>query len=385
MQRGETEPEGLIYLLGEGNTLVPLAGQAYDSEDLLQGLLATHPSLLAGEQIDGANPRRWLLVAREAGLPGEEGGGGRWSVDHLFLDQDAIPTIVEVKRSSDTRLRREVIGQMLDYAANAVVYWPVEALRAQFEAQCGAAGSDPAEEVRTLLGDPEADADVFWRQAKTNLQAGRMRLVFLADVIPPELRRIVEFLNGQMDPAEVLALEVKQYVGQGMTALVPRLVGQTARRLERTGTAPAAKRQWDEPSFFAALEERRGMEDVRVARRLLDWATHSGLHLWWGKGKLDGSFFPMLKHAGETHWTFAVWTYGTVELQFGQMATKPPYDDLEKRRDLATRLQHVPGVTIPEGRLQARPTFRLAALQDEAALRHFLAVFDEVLREIRAQ
>jgi hypothetical protein len=62
------------------------------------------------------------------------GSGNRWSVDHLFLDQDAVPTIVEVKRSTDTRIRREVVGQMLDYAANAVVYWPVEAIRAEFEA-----------------------------------------------------------------------------------------------------------------------------------------------------------------------------------------------------------------------------------------------------------
>jgi hypothetical protein len=31
------------------------------------------------------------------------------------LDQDAVPTLVEVKRSSDTRIRREVMGQMSDY------------------------------------------------------------------------------------------------------------------------------------------------------------------------------------------------------------------------------------------------------------------------------
>jgi hypothetical protein len=49
-----------------------------------------------------------------------------------------VPTLVEVKRSSDTRIRREVVGQMLDYAANAVVYWPLERLRATFEASEGA-------------------------------------------------------------------------------------------------------------------------------------------------------------------------------------------------------------------------------------------------------
>ncbi len=34
--------------------------------------------------------------------------------------------MVRVKRR-DTRIRREVVGQMLEYAANAVTYWPVDA------------------------------------------------------------------------------------------------------------------------------------------------------------------------------------------------------------------------------------------------------------------
>ena len=52
--------------------------------------------------------------------------------------------------------------------------------------------------------------------------------MFVADQIPTELQRVVEFLNGQMDPAEVLAVEIKQYVGGSQRALVPRAVGQTA-------------------------------------------------------------------------------------------------------------------------------------------------------------
>lgn len=125
---------GGIYLIQNDGQLVEMTERTYDSEDLLQGLLAQYPNLLAGDQMDNSHPRRWLLISRERGVPAEEGGGYRWSVDHLFLDQDAIPTIVEVKRSSDSRIRREVVGQMLDYAANAVVYWPVETIRAEFEA-----------------------------------------------------------------------------------------------------------------------------------------------------------------------------------------------------------------------------------------------------------
>ena len=217
---------GRIYLLDEHSSLLPMQEQPYDSESLLQELLAKHPDLLAGEQIDSSEPRRWLLVTREMPVPGEEEGSGRWSLDHLFLDQDAIPTLVEVKRSSNTQIRREVLGQMLEYAANAVTYWPVEDIRARFEAQCETNGSDPEEELGNLLGEEHDTAD-FWQRVKTNLQAGRIRMVFIADEIPTELRRIVEFLNGQMDPAEVLAIEIKQFVGEGMKTPVPRVIGQT--------------------------------------------------------------------------------------------------------------------------------------------------------------
>ena len=79
-----------------------------------QLLLAKFPSLLCWEQNDTGMPRRWLLLKREKAVPAEDGGGGRWSVDHLFGDQDGVPTLIEVKRQSDTRLRREVVGQILD-------------------------------------------------------------------------------------------------------------------------------------------------------------------------------------------------------------------------------------------------------------------------------
>src|SRR5581483_2225261 len=140
-----------IYLRQSDGTLTPMIESPFAAEDLLQELLEKYPNLLAGDQIDGAEDRRWLLVARELGVPDEEGAPDRWSVDHLFLDQDAVPTLVEVKRSSDTRIRREVVGQLLDYAANAVVF--VDRLRATFRgglrrARPGARGGDRREPRR---------------------------------------------------------------------------------------------------------------------------------------------------------------------------------------------------------------------------------------------
>jgi hypothetical protein len=70
-----------------------------------------------------------LLIAREVPIPDEMDGAARLSLDHLFVDQDSIPTLVECKRSTDTRTRREVVAQMLDYAANATEYLAIESIR----------------------------------------------------------------------------------------------------------------------------------------------------------------------------------------------------------------------------------------------------------------
>jgi len=356
---------GRIYLLKEDSKLLAMEEAPYDSESLLQKLLADHPDLLAGDQINVEEPRRWLLVTREMDVPGEQDGAGRWSLDHLFLDQDAIPTLVEVKRSTDTRIRREVIGQMLDYAANAVAYWPVEEIKAKFESRCKEDGGDPEAELVGLLGEGQ-DASTFWQQVKSNLQAGRVRLIFIADEIPPELRRVVEFLNSQMDAAEVLAIEVKRFVGEKLKTLVPRVLGQTETARQKKKVGGSESRQWDKATFFVDLIHRRGEQEAAVARRLLEWANKHGLRIWWGQGKKDGSFFPMYDNKFGKNFLFSVWTYGSVELQFQHMKT-PPFAEEGKREELAQRLSAI-GLSIPEEALKKRPTFGLSLLLEPGRL-----------------
>lgn len=211
--------------------------EPYEAEHLLQELIAHHPELLCGNEMDPDRPRRWILVERESGVPDHEGAGSRWAVDHFFLDQDAVPTLIEVKRATDTRTRREVVAQMLDYAANAVAYWSTETLVARFQETCRQDGVDPAERLGAVLREGQS-AEEFWQQVGVSLTAGRIRMVFLADGIPPELLRIVEFLNDQMRPAEVLAVEVPRFAsGDGLVAYVPRLVGRTDRAIKRKAAA----------------------------------------------------------------------------------------------------------------------------------------------------
>lgn len=181
---------GTIYLKRPDGSLAAMRPEPYDAEAELQALLAEHPHLLLGEDPDGPG---WL-VRKEAGVPDAEGAPDRWSLDHLFVDAEGVPTLVEVKRSTDTRIRREVVGQMLDYAANGVRHWPEGSLQAHFAA---AHDSPEAAEATLIAYLDGGDPTDFWAKVEDNLRAGRIRMVFAADHIPATLQRIVEFLNEQ--------------------------------------------------------------------------------------------------------------------------------------------------------------------------------------------
>jgi hypothetical protein len=289
----------------------------------------------------------------------------------LFLDQDGIPTLVEVKRSSDTRIRREVIGQLLDYAANAIVYWPVERLQSAFESTVRDAGRDPEAQLEEFLAGHQTSSE-YWQAVKTNLQAGRVRLLFVADLIPPELRRVVEFLNTQMDPAEVLAVEIRQFIGEGVRSLVPRVYGHTEQAQQRKNPGGVTGKQWTEQSFLESLSARKSDLDAQRARRFAEWARGRGARMTYGRGTTDGSMFAEFDAGGRSYFPVAIWTSGTVEAQFQHLRVRPPFDDEALREELRFRLNQIPGIALPEGSLTRRPSFPVEALRPEASMVTFL-------------
>lgn len=268
-----------IYTRNERGELEPLEEETFSSEDELQALIAAYPELLDGEQMRPDDPRRWILVTREQGIAESSGSGDRWSLDHLIIDQDAVPTLVEVKRGSSSELRRTIVGQLLEYAAHAAETWTADELRRTFEDESRNKNANPDELLARLLGtDDEPDVDGFWETVATNLAARRLRLLFVADEIPDPLERVVAFLNAQMAHIEVLAVEVKQFRGEAVQALVPRVIGRTAAGTE--GARSRRRRKLTRELFF---EELPSKEARMVAGRLLDVADRAGATLAWGE------------------------------------------------------------------------------------------------------
>ena len=219
-----------IWRLDEGGDPTPLTETAYDSEAALQKLIADHPEVLAGERMTPDEPRRWLLISREMGIPDSPDSGDRWAVDHLLLDQDARPTLVEVKRGDNPEIRRRVVGQMLDYAAHATRYWTADTIRERLEAESGGEDAARGRIARLQSGGESGDGayEEFWERVDRNLADERIRLLFVADRIPPDLEHVVEFLNRHMGPqVEVLAVELKQFRSADFRTLVPRVIGRS--------------------------------------------------------------------------------------------------------------------------------------------------------------
>jgi hypothetical protein len=328
----------------------------FASEKDFQLLLARFPELLVGDQIDPENPRRWILVKREQLIATGEIGAPLWSIDHVFLDQDGITTLVEVKRQGDSRIRREVVGQMLDYAANCMTYWSSESLQSSFESTCRAADASPDAVLGALLGAEDRSND-FWKRVRTNLQARRIRLIFVADVIPTELRRIVEFLNEQMDPAEVLAIELRQFASGGLKTIVPAVYGQT----QVTRKQVPAQR-WDEKSLFDKLSRTVGEREVAIARSIYAWMGTGGRTLVFGTGKDNGSVYPVFRPDGVSINPGYLSSDGKLWLQFGALIDKPVFGPEQTRRALMQHFNAIVGANLNEADLTRYPSISLRTI-----------------------
>lgn len=227
-----------------------------DEDRELQKLLEDNLNLLPADQISPGQNLRWLLVKREMPVVNPSTGENLWSIDFLLADQDGVPTLVECKRHNDTRSRREVVGQMLEYAASGRYYWTASDFRSQAQSTAG----DEAKlwhKLKELVG-AETVPEGFFAAMERNLQQSRMRLIFFLDNSPFELRSIVEFLNGQLKDIEVLIVEARQYQHGDARIVVPWVFGFTeearvAKRDSKLETARSSPAK-GEAAFWEAIE-----------------------------------------------------------------------------------------------------------------------------------
>ncbi len=368
------------YIVGDGakSTQMTRIKCKNESEEL-QRLLEQNYDLLPGDQIKPNNPCRWLLIRREMPVQDPNSGDNRWSIDFFFVDQKAMPTFVECKRFEDTRSRREVIGQMLEYAANGHHYWTKEVLSDFTEATAKKQGIDIDEAIRSIEPEVGESTDDFIDAVINNLQEGQIRLVLFMEEAPMELKSIVDFLNKQMERSEVLIVEAQQYEHNKMRVVIPSLFGYTeeARRIKKTiSVSTDSRRKWDEDSFFNDAKTKVEDSEWNVIRKLYDFCVSRGCTIKWGTGKQNGSFSAVVPRLYQKS-VLSVYSNGQLSLNFGWLRGNEVLDRF--REDYAKEVRERLQFTIPDNLIRKYPAFGINEWSQKVS--ELTAIVDSLLKE----
>jgi hypothetical protein len=356
------------FLMPQIGPVERLALSSFGNEDELHSLVEQIPELL--DECLSEPAGQWLLVRREMGIPDSAAGPDRWAVDLFLLDSNGVPTFVEVKRSRDPRARREVVAQMLDYAANGSSYLSVTEIRNSLR--------ESAEKSPELLqiyqNVTSGDSEIYWQNVEAKLAAGNVRLIFVADQIHSELRRLVEFLNEKMPDLQVLALEVRLFKIGERRVVIGDAIGNTIKSQDakgrQSGTQPV-------PSDLTELLERLAFSDTSLSEKLKTLFAELGS---------DNTYIRL----AASQFTFgAQTTSGRVQivgisrksvwLALDSLQRLPALADEGARRTLLGSLETIMGRRASTENLRGYPSFDVTLLSDDGRRAKFA---DFVLRLI---
>jgi hypothetical protein len=215
----------LVMIDEAGTKVVPRVPQGEARrEATLRDLIAAHPDILPVRDLDPSYGRL-ITVTRELSIPGVG------FVDVLLMDENGRLVIVECKLWRNPQARREVVGQILDYARE-LSRFAYEDLQRQVSIATRRQGNvlyQLAQEAGGTL--PEAE---FVDRVTRDLAAGRFLLLVAGDGIAEGTRRIGEYLRDQPGLAFSFGLiEIAEYrhqdgEGQDRVIMQPRVLAHTA-------------------------------------------------------------------------------------------------------------------------------------------------------------
>lgn len=190
-----------ILIRRPGESWTDPARYAYGDEAELQALLAGHPQLIPGVSPGAKTCREFQSEVGPA--------------DIIVVELSGAITLVECKLAKNPEIRREIVGQLFDYAGRL---WQMSA--DQFDERWRS-------RTRSSLFSGEGFEDPeFQETVNANLADGRFRLVLAVDEINLALKRMVEYVNA-ITSAEtsVIAVEYIRYRHGDVEVLTPRTYG----------------------------------------------------------------------------------------------------------------------------------------------------------------
>ena len=329
----------------------------------MQDYLEEYPSLIPlADIVEGAS--QLLCIGREV-------GAGSGSIDLLCIDKDGLLTVVETKLRRNREARREVIGQIIEYASY-VSQWTADDIYRIANEYFAKATRVPRNYkdktletiVQDIVGGDFSGEDLRAKIGQ-NLRDGRIRLIIAVDELIEPLRATVTFLNSYSN-FDVLLLQVTDFQeSEVKKVLVPLLFGYS------TKPRDGGTKHWDEVSFFVDTKKKCEPKIVETITKLYEFTKDKADEISWGRGVTYGSFtFRKYRH-GQLISIFYVASNGSGAVNFGELVGKGVKEDiLQTFREM---LNEIPGLNIPEEaiRLGKFPSIRAELLTKSDRLKNF--------------
>ncbi len=243
-----------------------LTPSAFPTERELHDLVEEAPQTLplAGDP-------QLLVVGREVLLDGNK-------ADLIAIEPRGRLAVIEIKLATNAEARRAVIAQILAYAATLHGMDVARLEQTILQKHLAQRGVTTLAQVVADADQVDAfDAEAFHAELSTCLRAGRFRLVLVLDSAPPELVRLVGYLQTVADKLVIDLITVAAYDIAGTRIIVPQRVEPEPPTLEptsRVGTdiTPTSQLTPGMDAFITAIET-VPKPDQAPLRRLADWAV----------------------------------------------------------------------------------------------------------------
>ncbi len=234
----------------------------FSDEKKLQDLVEQVPETLP---LSGAPTL--CILGREVSL-----GGG--SADLVGVEPNGQITVIEVKLHKNPEAKRAVVAQILAYAAALRDLSPAD-LEQLLSNHLAKGGYSSILDVVRQTSPDLLDETEFTEGLRASLEGGVFRLVLVLDDVPPQLVRLVGFLESVTTGLTLDLVVVAQCEVDGVPVIVPQLIepGKTPKPATPGGSASIAR----SPITDGAGAIREAIEDADptfrpMLTRLVDWA-----------------------------------------------------------------------------------------------------------------
>jgi hypothetical protein len=142
--------------------------------------------------------------------------------------------------------------------------------------------------------------------------------------------------------------------------------------------------EWNESSFIYDMRNRCSGDVLKVAIKIIEWIKSRRLGPAYGKGGVNGSFFPKINSKIKKFRPFTVYSEGRMEIWFAFIKQLQPFDNEQKLLELLFRLNQISGVNLEKESINCYPGIRLSVFIEDHAINQFFAIFDWVIQEIKS-